>query len=54
MQIEELNITISERNLAKLIKKNPNFLDEANNFSRLKYENFCFQIIWMLQYLKKD
>ena len=40
MQIEELNINISEKNLVNIIKKNPNFIDDNNNFSRLKYEKF--------------
>ncbi len=39
MQIKELNINISEKNLVQLIKKNPNFI-ENNKFSRLKYEKF--------------
>ena len=40
LQINELNINISEKSLANIIKKNPNFLDENNLFSRLKYEKF--------------
>ena len=40
LQINELNINISEKNLANLIKKNPNFFDENKKFSRLKYEKF--------------
>ena len=39
IQIDELNLSISEKNLVSLIKKNPNFLDD-NNFSRIKYEKF--------------
>ena len=40
LQINELNINISEKNLANLIKKNSNFFDENKKFSRLKYEKF--------------
>ena len=40
IQINELDINITEKNLANIIKKNPNFFDENNNFSRLKYEKF--------------
>ena len=36
--LDKVNIT--EKNLANIIKKNPNFFDENNNFSRLKYEKF--------------
>ena len=40
MEIEELNIFISERSLAERIKKNKNFLDDSGKFSRIKYEKF--------------
>ena len=40
MQTNELGISISKKNLAILIKNNPNFFDDNNNFSRLKYEKF--------------
>ena len=40
IQINELDINITKKNLANIIKKNPNFFDENNNFSRLKYEKF--------------
>ena len=40
MEIEELNIFISESSLAKRIRKNKNFLDDSGKFSRTKYEKF--------------
>ena len=40
MEIEELNIFISESSLAERIKKNKNFLDDSGKFSRTKYEKF--------------
>ena len=40
MEIEELNIFISENSLADKIKKNKNFLDDNGKFSRTKYEKF--------------
>jgi len=40
MEINDLNLLISENTLAKNIKKNPNFLDDDNKFSRIKYEKF--------------
>jgi len=40
MEIEDLNITISEQSLANAIKNNKEFLDENNLFSRIKYEKF--------------
>ena len=40
MEIEELNIIISENSLADKIKKNENFLDDSGKFSRTKYEKF--------------
>ena len=40
MEIEDLNISISEKILAKKIKKNKVFLDSNNKFSRTKYEKF--------------
>ena len=40
MEIEELNIIISENSLAEKIKKNKNFLDDNGKFSRTKYEKF--------------
>ena len=36
MEIKDLNLKISEKSLAKNIRKNPNFFDENNKF-------FCFQ-----------
>ena len=40
MEIKDLNLVISEKSLANNIKKNPNFFDDNNNFSRIKYEKF--------------
>ena len=40
MEVEGLNLIISDRILNKKIKKNENFLDENNKFSRIKYEKF--------------
>ena len=37
MEIKDLNLQISEKSLAKNIRKNPNFFDENNKFSRTKY-----------------
>jgi peptidyl-prolyl cis-trans isomerase D len=40
MEIENLNIYISDEILIKKIKKNKAFLDDQNKFSRTKYEKF--------------
>ena len=40
MEVENLNLLISDRILNKKIKKNKNFLGENNKFSRIKYEKF--------------
>jgi len=40
LEIKDLNIFISDRTLVEKIKKNKNFLDENNIFSRTKYEKF--------------
>ena len=40
MEIEDLNIHISEKVLIEKIKKNKAFLDNQNKFSRTKYEKF--------------
>ena len=40
MEIENLNISISEKILVQKIKKNKVFLDAQNKFSRTKYEKF--------------
>ena len=40
MEIEHLNIYISEKILIEKIKKNKAFLDNQNKFSRTKYEKF--------------
>ena len=40
MEINDLNLKISDKILKKTIKENNNFKDENNNFSRIKYEKF--------------
>ncbi len=40
MEIKNLSISISNKSLAEKIKKNKNFLDNNNKFSRIKYEKF--------------
>ena len=40
MEVKDLKITISEISLVDKIKKNKNFLDKKNFFSRTKYEKF--------------
>ena len=40
MEINDLNLKISDKILNKTIKENNNFKDENNNFSRIKYEKF--------------
>jgi len=40
MEIESLNIHISEKILIEKIRKNKAFLDDQNKFSRTKYEKF--------------
>ena len=40
MEIQELNLSISDKSLVKKIKNNKNFLDENKKFSRSKYEKF--------------
>ena len=40
MEVEDLNLVISDEVLNKTIKENKKFLDENNKFSRIKYEKF--------------
>ena len=40
LEIEDLNIVISEKTLVKKIKNNKKFLDKNNKFSRTEYEKF--------------
>ena len=40
LEIDDLNLSISESALAKKIKSNKSFFDENNKFSRIKYEKF--------------
>ena len=43
IEIKDLNIMISDNNLAERIRKNKIFHDEKNKFSRLKYEKFLLE-----------
>ena len=43
IEIKDLNIMISDKNLAERIRKNKSFHDEKNKFSRLKYEKFLLE-----------
>ena len=43
IEINDLNIMISDKNLAERIRKNKSFHDEKNKFSRLKYEKFLLE-----------
>jgi len=43
MEINDLNIIISDKTLAKKIKSNEVFLDDKKNFSRIKYEKFLLE-----------
>ena len=40
LEIQELDIIVSDKSLANEIKKDQNFLDDNNNFSRVNYEKF--------------
>ena len=43
LEINELNLSISDGDLAKKIKNQKSFLNEDNNFSRTKYEKFLLE-----------
>jgi len=43
IEVNELEVSISDEVLAKKIKREKNFQDENNNFSRTKYEKFLLQ-----------
>ena len=43
IEIEDLNILISDKSLAERIKKSKSFHDEKNNFSRIKYEKYLLE-----------
>jgi len=43
IEIDELNVFMSEKSLADKIKSNTNFLDGKKNFSRIKYEKFLLE-----------
>ncbi len=44
MEIEELDLIISDEILNKKLKENENFFDENKNFSRIKYEKFLLSV----------
>ncbi len=43
MEINDIEISITEKILADKIKSSVNFLDDDNNFSRVKYEKFLLE-----------
>ena len=43
LEMNELNLNISDEVLALIIKNNSNFQDEKSNFSRIKYEKFLLE-----------
>ena len=43
MEISSLNLEISDESLVNKIKKNKKFLDDSNQFSRIKYEKFLLE-----------
>ena len=43
MEIDDLNIILTDKSLASKIKNNEVFLDDKNNFSRIKYEKFLLE-----------
>ena len=54
MEIQDLDITVSEDMLVNLIKNNKEFLDEKGFFSRTKYEKFLLlQNITAIQFEEK-
>jgi len=43
LEINDLNLIVSEMTLLNKIKKNKNFHDESGNFQRIKYEKFLLE-----------
>ena len=43
LEVNDYNLTISEKTLLKKIKNNQNFFDEKGNFQRMKYEKFLLE-----------
>ena len=43
MEINDLNILLPDKSLVEKIKSNEVFLDDKNNFSRIKYEKFLLE-----------
>ena len=43
LEIDYYDISISDEQLVRIIKKNKNFLDEKSKFDRIKYEKFLIE-----------
>ena len=43
LEIDYYDLSISDEQLVKIIKKNKNFLDQNSNFDRIKYEKFLIE-----------
>ena len=43
LEIDYYDISISDKQLVRIIKKNKNFLDEKSKFDRIKYEKFLIE-----------
>ena len=43
LEVNDYDLTISEKTLLKKIKNNQNFFDEKGNFQRMKYEKFLLE-----------
>ncbi len=43
LEVEDLNLIISQDTLFKMIKENKNFLDDDGKFQRIKYEKFLLE-----------
>ena len=54
MESKELNISISDNSLSEIIKKDKNFLDKNNQFSRTKYEKFLISNNFNANFYEKN
>ncbi len=58
LEIKDLSVKLSDKNLADTITKQKSFKDENNNFSRIKYEKFLlennFSVVEFEQTVKKN
>ena len=43
LEIDYYDLSISDKQLVRIIKKNKNFLDQNSNFDRIKYEKFLIE-----------